>query len=320
MTHKVAVTGGTGFIGWNLVDRLVHEQYEVVVIDSTEPAREDVSFINVDIRDAEGVSAAIKGCDAVFHLAAVSNVDHAFRDPVRTVEANILGLTNILEAARQRDVHRVLFASTVWVYSGCRGDGPLTEEDPFYLPDGGHIYTSSKIAAEMILHNYSDLYGQRSTILRYGIPYGPRMRRELVIPIFLGKALRNEPIVIQGDGSQYRNYLYVDDLVEANVLALRHDTDVTEVYNLEGPERVTIRDVVNTIQHVLGNDVAVEYVPAREGDYKGRVVSAEKAARVLGWHPRIPFEEGMRRYVEWYRASGDSDSPDSRPADPSRGQ
>lgn len=320
MTHKVAVTGGSGFIGWNLVDRLVHEQYEVVVIDSIEPAREDVSFIDVDIRDAEGVSAAIKGCDAVFHLAAVSNVDHAFRDPVRTVEANILGLTNILEAARQRDVHRVLFASTVWVYSGCRGDGPLTEEDPFYLPDGGHIYTSSKIAAEMILHNYSDLYGQRSTILRYGIPYGPRMRRELVIPIFLGKALRNEPIVIQGDGSQYRNYLYVDDLVEANVLALRHDTDVTEVYNLEGPERVTIRDIVDTIQRVLGNDVAVEYVPAREGDYKGRVVSAEKAARVLGWHARISFEEGMRRYVEWYRASEDSDSPDSRPADLSRGQ
>jgi UDP-glucose 4-epimerase len=303
MTGTIAVTGGTGFIGWNLVDRLVGEGYEVVIVDSIEPTREDVSFRDVDIRDSEGVSAAIKGCDAVFHLAAVSNVDHAFRDPIRTVEANIVGLTNVLEAARQNDVGRVVFASTVWVYSGCRGDGPLTEEDPFYLPDGGHIYTSSKIAGEMILHNYSDLYGQRSTILRYGIPYGPRMRKELVIPIFVGKALRSEPIVIQGDGSQYRNYLYVDDLVEANVLALRHDTDITEVYNLEGPEKVTIRDIVETIQRVLGREVAVEYVPAREGDYKGRIVSADKAARVLGWKARVQFEEGMRRYIEWYRAS-----------------
>jgi UDP-glucose 4-epimerase len=301
MSVKVAVTGGSGFIGSHVVDHLMEAGFEVVVIDHrVRPHRPDVIFEDVDILDLSSLIQATKGCEYIFHLAAVSNVDHAYKYPVYTVELNIRGTANVLEAARLGGVKRVFFASTVWVYTGTRDESLLTEETPFYLPDAGHIYTSSKIAGEMIMHNYWQLYRQPFTILRYGIPYGPRMREELVIPIFVRKALKGEPITIQGDGSQYRNYLYIDDLARVHLLALDKKAK-NQVYNLEGPEKVSIRRIAETIQKVLGNHVRIDCAPARPGDYKGREVSAEKARRELGWEPKISFDEGMRRYIEWYK-------------------
>jgi UDP-glucose 4-epimerase len=301
MGTKVAVTGGSGFIGSHVVDHLKEAGFEVVVIDHrVKPHRPDVLFEDVDILDLSSLIQATKGCEYIFHLAAVSNVNQAYKYPVYTVQVNLVGTVNVLEAARLNGVRRVFFASTVWVYTGTRDEGPLTEEAPFYLPDAGHIYTSSKIAGEMIVHNYWQLYKQPFTILRYGIPYGPRMREELVIPIFVKKALTGEPITIQGDGSQYRNYIYIDDLARAHLLALDKKAE-NQVYNLEGPEKISIRQVAETIQKILGSHVKIEYVPARPGDYKGKEVSSEKAKKELGWEPKISFEEGMRRYIEWYK-------------------
>jgi UDP-glucose 4-epimerase len=298
---KMAVTGGSGFIGSHVVDKLIEVGHSVVVLDQrVKPHRADAAFEDVDMLDLASVIAATKGCDCVFHLAAVSNVNHAFKYPVYTIELNIGGTANVLEAARINGVKRVLFASTVWVYTGTRDPGPLTEEAPFYLPDAGHIYTASKIASEMIIHNYWQLYKQKFTILRYGVPYGPRMRDELVMPIFVRRAFNGEPIIIQGDGGQYRNYVYIDDLARAHVAALS-DKAENQVYNLEGPEKVSIKRIAETIQKVLGGKVRIEYVPARPGDYKGKEVSAEKAKRELGWEATVDLEEGMRRYIEWYR-------------------
>jgi len=157
---------------------------------------------------------ATKGCDVVFHLAAVSDVNEAVADPVRTTELNVLGTTKVWEAARRNGVRRVVLASTVWVYAGAHGDGPLDEEAPFHLPSAGHIYTSSKIAGELIAHNYNELYDTPFTILRYGIPFGPRMREQLVIPRFVQMALAGDTITVHGDGSQFRNYVYVEDLAD----------------------------------------------------------------------------------------------------------
>ena len=298
---RIAVTGGSGFIGSHVVDHLVAAGHEVVVIDHrVKPHRSDLDFEDVDVLNLSSVIQATRGCDYIFHLAAVSNVNQAYKYPVYTVELNITGTANVLEAARINGGKRVFFASTVWVYTGTRNEGLLTEDAPFYIPDAGHIYTTSKIASEMIIHNYWQLYQQPFTILRYGIPYGPRMREQLVIPIFIRKALQGEPITIQGDGRQYRNYVYIDDLAQAHLLALKDQAE-NQVYNLEGPRKITIKDIAETINKLLGGNVRIEYVPARPGDYAGKEVSAEKAYRELGWKPEIEFEEGMKRTIEWFK-------------------
>jgi len=298
---KIAVTGGSGFIASHVVDHLIAAGYEVVVIDHrVSPHRHDVQFEDIDILNLSALIQATKGCDYIFHLAAVSNVNYAHKYPVYTVDLNINGTANVLEAARLNEIRRVFFASTVWIYTGTRGNGLLVEEEPFYLPDAGHIYTTSKIASEMIIHNYWQLYKQPFTILRYGIPYGPRMREELVIPIFIRKALKGESIVIQGDGSQYRNYVYIDDLARAHVLAMSAQAE-NQVYNLEGSEKISITDVARTIDKVLGGGVRIEHVPARPGDYAGKEISAKKVLEELEWQPKIGFEAGMKRTVEWFK-------------------
>lgn len=298
---KIAVTGGGGFIGSHVVDKLVEAGHEVVVLDyHVQPHRSDVNYLDVDVVEFSSVLNAIKGCDYIFHLAAVSNVNYAFAQPVYTVKLNAEGTINILEAARHNNIRRVFLASTVWVYSGCRDDN-VHEDSPFYMPGAGHIYTSTKIAAEFFCQDYWQLYKVPFTILRYGIPYGPRMRPELVIPIFLRKALSGQALTITGDGSQYRNFVYVEDLADANVLAL-DEKAVNQTYNLEGPCQITVREIAETINRLLGGRIKIEYLPARPGDYIGKEVSAEKARIELGWRPKVGFEEGMRRTIEWYQA------------------
>jgi UDP-glucose 4-epimerase len=168
------------------------------------------------------------------------------------------------------------------------------------MPGAGHIYTSSKIAGELLCHDYWQLYQVPVTILRYGIPYGPRMRDTLVIPIFLKKALAGVPLTIAGDGSQYRNFVYVEDLAQAHLLAM-DEKAVNQTYNLEGMRKVTVREVAETINGLLGGGVKIEYTPVRLGDYAGKEVSSEKASRELGWEPTVDFEKGMRRTITWYK-------------------
>lgn len=298
---RCAVTGGAGFIGSHLVDYLIQGGHEVVVLDhGVKPHRWDVEFWDVDIRDLSALLAATEGCDFIFHLAAVSNVNVALQQPLRCVAVNIGGTANVLEAARQNEVKRVVFASTVWIYSGAHDDN-VNEDSPFFVPGAGHIYTSSKMAGELLFHDYWQLYGQPFTILRYGIPYGPRMRETLVIPIFLKKAFAGEALTITGDGSQYRNYVYVEDLARAHLLVM-DDKAENQTYNLAGMRKVTVRELAETIDRLLGGGVKIEYVPARPGDYHGKQVSAEKARWELGWQPTVGFEEGMQRTIEWFRA------------------
>ena len=302
---KAAVTGGTGFIGSHLVDRLRDAGHEVAVLDMRPPHRSDVQFHAVSITDQAALVKALRGVDVVFHLAAVSNVNDAADQPVRTIDLNVGGTARVWEAARRADVARAVLASTVWVYAAAPpaapGEGAADELTPLNPAGSGHIYTASKVAAEMVVHNYADLYGQDFTILRYGIPFGPRMRAELVIPRFVRAALSGDTISVHGDGTQYRNYVYIDDLIDAHLLALS-PAGINEVFNLEGTEQISIRRLVETISAVLSRKVAVEFGAARPGDYEGREVSAAKAAAVLGWAPKVSFEEGLRRFVEDFQA------------------
>lgn len=301
---KVVVTGGSGFIGSHVVDVLVEAGHEVTVIDHRmRPHRADVGFEDVDLMDLSSILSATKGAEHIFHLAAVSNVNYAYKYPVYTTALNVVGTANVMEAARLNGAQRVYLASTVWVYNGSPNGAPngrgLDESIPFYLDGAGHIYTSTKMASEMICHNYSQLYNVPFTVLRYGIPYGPRMREELLIPIFIKKALSNVPLTVSGKGEQYRNFVYIRDMAEAHVLAMQ-DIAKNQTYNLEGNRKVTVLEVAEGIRKAIGDHVKIDFVPARPGDFGGKDVTAEKARRELGWSPTVSFEDGLRTTVEWF--------------------
>jgi UDP-glucose 4-epimerase len=300
--QKAIVTGGSGFIGSHVVDALKDAGYGVTVIDyRVQPHRQDVGFENVDLMDLSSVLSATRGAEHIFHLAAVSNVNYAYKYPVYTTALNVVGTANVLEAARVNGGARVYLASTVWVYNGCPNGKVVDEASPFYLDGAGHIYTSTKMACEMICHNYAQLYKVPFTVLRLGIPYGPRMREELLIPIFIKKALNGQPLTIAGRGDQYRNFIYVRDLAEGHVASMK-DAAINQTYNLEGIQKVTVLEVAEGIRKNIGEHVKIEFVPERPGDFGGKEISAVKARRELGWASTVEFEDGLKRTVEWFRA------------------
>ncbi|MDH6108317.1 UDP-glucose 4-epimerase [Kitasatospora sp. MAP12-15] len=309
---RAVVTGGCGFIGSHVVDRLLSAGHEVAVVDSA-PAGSAAARINpaaayvqADVLDARGLTAALDGAETVFHLAAAANVDQVAADPVHTTRLNVEGTVSVLEAARRSGCARVVLASTVWVYGAAHSetgasDVELTEDVPFDLRRTGHLYVAGKLASELAVHSYHDLYGQHYTILRYGIPYGPRMRDELVIARFVQAALAGNPITIAGDGGQTRNWVYVEDLAEAHVRALSPAAQ-DQTFALEGNTAVSIREVADTVSELLG-PLTVEHVPARAADYSGRPISNAKAKRLLGWSPSTRFADGVSRYIDWYRST-----------------
>lgn len=295
---NIGVIGGSGFIGSHVVDKLIENGHEVTVFDIMKPHRNDVRHLYIDIIDLSKTSVALTGdYDAIYLLAAMADVNDVYKNPVEAGEVNILGVANVLEAARRNEINRVILASTIWVY-GLSSEREVSESTPLHIEKADHVYTSSKIAAELYCQSYQRLYGQNFTILRYGIPYGPRARGGTVVAIFVKKALNGESLTIFGDGSQYRNFIYVVDLAEGNVAALK-DVAENKTYNLEGKRPITVREVAETVKKLIG-DVEIEYKVERPGDFEGKIVSAEKAKRELGWEPKVDFEEGVGRYVEWY--------------------
>ena len=252
---------------------------------------------SVDILDQDALDAATRGLDVVFHLAAYADVNNVVADPTGAVALNVLGTANVLESARRNGLRRVVLASTVWVYGAAR-EQRVDETSCFDPAQTGHVYTTTKIASEMLCHDYQTLFNVPFTILRYGIPYGPRMRPSLVIPIFIRKALGGEPMTIAGDGSQNRKFVYVEDLADAHVLALAPEAE-NETYNVDGAEEVSILRIAETVHKLVGGK-GIEFVPARAGDYAGKQVSSAKAAREIGWTPKVNFETGMERTVQWY--------------------
>jgi UDP-glucose 4-epimerase len=291
------VTGGSGFIGSHVVDRLKAHGVDVRVFDMVYPRyRKDIEYYQGSILDLTALGMAISEVDAVFHLAAIADVKDVFEEPHYAESVNVRGTINVLEAARRGGVKRVVYGSTTWVYSNVQ-DPMVSEASPLVAPS--HLYTATKIAGEHYCQAYSKLYGLEVTILRYGIPYGPRGRDGAVIPIFVRKAFNGEPLTIAGDGSQFRQFVYVEDLAQGNVLALKSIAK-NKIYNLDGTERVTIRQIAETIQKILG-DVKIEYVPARPGDFSGKEVSSQSAKVELGWEAQTPFEEGIRKYIAWFQ-------------------
>lgn len=297
---RVAVIGGSGFIGSHVVDTLLEAGHDVTVFDIMKPHREDVRHVFLDLFDFHKVMVGLAGNYDVFYLlAAMANVNDIFKNPVETAIVNFQGVVNVLEAVR-RYGGRLILASTVWVYMMADSEN-VDEDTPLLVQNVNHTYTASKVAAELYMKSYNTLYNVDFTILRYGIPYGTRGREGTVIVNFVKRALKGEPLIIQGDGSQYRNFIYVEDLAEGNVAALQ-DIAKNKIYNLEGMRPVTIKEVAETVSRLFGG-ITVEFKESRAGDFEGRIASNEKALKELGWNPKVDIEEGIKKYIEWYKYS-----------------
>ena len=278
---SVLVTGGSGFIGSHIVDKLIDRNLGVKVFDVRKPHCEDVEFIPGSIESLEDLTAAMNDVDYVFHIAALSDINKVVETPLTAVDLNIMGTAKVLEAACNAGIERVIYASSYFVGS-----------------EQGHLYTTTKASSEMLCKNYYTLYGLPFTILRYGTAYGPRSRGEDVISIFVKKTLHHQMLTIHGGGNQSRNFIYVEDLAEGNVSAL-NDTAKNKTYNLEGIRSITVKEVADTVKKLIG-DVDIEYNAERVGDFEGKKVSVETVKRELGWEPKVDFDEGVRRYIEWY--------------------
>src|ERR1700754_2430484 len=295
----VLITGGSGFIGSHVVDAVLAAGHEPLIYDLREsPHHPRVPAVVADLDDLDRLAAALDGCGAALHLAASADVNEVLADPVEAERRNARGTLHVLEAARRAGVGRVVYASTIWAYS----DTPASCHDeslPLHPP--AHLYTATKLAGELYCHSYAELYDLEYTILRFGIPYGPRARPAAVIPAFTAKALAGEPLTIAGDGTQSRRFVYVEDLADGVVRALV-PCAANRTYNLVGSEDVTVREIADAVRGVVG-DVEIVHTPGRTGDFAGAPVSGDRAAAELGWRAATPFDEGVRRYIEWHRAA-----------------
>ena len=298
---KVIITGGSGFIGSHVVNELVVQNHEVIIYDIDTPRfGQRCEFIRGDVRDIDRLVAFAKGANAIYHLAAEANVNRFYESPLFSSEITALGTLCVLEAARRTDIERVLLASTEWIYGSVEeaGSSQITEDTP-YAQKPDHLYTSSKIAAELFCINYKRLYDVNYTIMRYGIPFGERARPETVTPIFIKKILNNEEVSVHGDGSQTRQFIYVKDLALGNVACLKQQAE-NQIINLNGKERISVQHIIQTIEKIIGRKAIVTFVEDRKGNFKGRFISSKKALRLLGWEPLVEYEEAMSHYVDWF--------------------
>jgi UDP-glucose 4-epimerase len=301
---KIVVAGGSGFIGSHVVDVLLDKGHEVLIYDLEAPHySQKCGFVRGDTRDIDRMTQVFKSGDVVYLIAAEANVNRFFESPLFSNDITATATLSVLEAARRTGVARVVLASTEWVYGSLpeAGEEYITEDTP-YTENPDHIYTSSKIAAELFCKNYRSLYGVNYTIMRYGIPFGERARPETVTPIFIQRIVRGEPITIHGDGSQSRQFIYVKDLAQGNAACLNPAAE-NQIFNLNGKKRISVIQIVKTIEEILGKKASVTFVEDRKGNFKGRFISSEKARRLLNWEAGLDYEDAMRRYVAQFLKS-----------------
>jgi UDP-glucose 4-epimerase len=313
VTSHVLVTGGAGFIGSHLVERLLGAGHAVRVLDNfSAGSRANLPFasrypaalevIEGDIRDAATVARAVAGVGIVFHQAAMRSVPRSVEDPLGANDHNVTGTLTVLQAARQAGVRRVVYASSSSVY-GDRPDLPKREDQP---PAPISPYAVSKTAGEQYAAVWSRLYGVDTVGLRYFNVFGPRQdpasEYAAVIPRFILWALRGEPLRVHGDGSQSRDFTYIDNVVDANVLAGRAEGVGGEVFNVGCGIRTSLLEIIARLEALLGRRLERRHDPVRPGDVRHTLADIDKAKRLLGYSPLVAFDEGFRRTVEHFRA------------------
>ena len=314
--RNVLVTGGAGFIGSHLVARLLAEgQWRVTVLDdfndfydpalkrrnvSAHLGREEFALREADIRDRAALEEIFKETkfDVVVHLAARAGVRPSLAEPVLYTETNINGTVNLLELAREHGVRQFVFGSSSSVY-GENEKVPFAEEDPVFKPISP--YAATKAAGELLCHTYSHLFGLRCICLRFFTVYGARQRPDLAIHKFARLISEGKPIPVFGDGTTRRDYTFVDDIVAGVRAAMDYEGSVYEVVNLGGSRTVELRELIALLERELGRKAVIDRQPPQPGDVPQTYADVSKARRLLGYDPQTPIEEGIRRFVEWFK-------------------
>jgi UDP-glucose 4-epimerase len=305
MSRRVLVTGGGGFIGSNLVRALLEHGDAVRVLDNFSTGNRanlggvDVEVVEGELRSYERVHNAVRGTDVVFHLGALGSVPRSVQDPLTSSAVNVEGTLNVLLAARDEGVRRVVFSSSSSVY-GTRRDLPVTEGTP---PDPISPYGVAKLAAERYCVSFSRVYESFETVvLRYFNVFGPRQsplsQYAAVIPLFVSALERGEPITVFGDGEQSRDFTYVDNVVDATLRAAEVAEANGRMFNVSAGRPATVNELADTIARIMERDVERRFAPERPGDIRDSWADISAARDVLGYEPRVELEEGLRRTVD----------------------
>ena len=313
----ILVTGGAGFIGGHLAESFVRDGHAVRALDSLEPfydlgikrraidaAREAAAegsgsyeFVEGDVRDADLVSDLVADAEFVFHQAAQAGVRESVDNPRKVNDINVEGTLNVLDAAREIGIERVVFASSSSVY-GKPVSLPYDEEHPTTPVSP---YGVSKLAAESYVRVYGDLYDIPTVALRYFTVYGPRMRPNMAISNFVSRCMNDEPPVVYGDGSQTRDFTYIDDIVRANAKLLDTDAADGEVLNIGSTDTVDIATLAEVIRDEIAPDLAIERGERQAGDAEHTHADVRKAGDLLGYEPTEDIRSGVRAFIDWYR-------------------
>jgi len=306
---KYLVTGGAGFIGSNITQELVKRGHAVRVVDNFITGKkeniasflDDIELIEGDIRDYETCRRALEGVDFVLHQAALPSVPRSIKDPLLTNEINIKGTLNLLLASRDKGVKRFVFASSSSVY----GDDPNLPKKEGTLGNPLSPYALSKLVGEKYCQVFSQLYGLSTVCLRYFNIFGPRQDPlspyAAAIPNFISRMLKGERPTIFGDGEQSRDFTYVSNVVETNILASKARDVSGEVFNIACGERTTVNSLALKINEILKDEISPSYDKPRPGDIRHSYADISKARKMLKYEPLVPFGEGLKETIRWHR-------------------
>ena len=306
---KYLITGGAGFIGSNLVEELLKRGHEVRVLDNFSTGnranlaefKDRIELFEGDLRSYHIVRQAVDGVDFILHQGALPSVPRSIQDPITSNEVNVSGTLNILDAAVAAGVKRVVFASSSSIY----GDNPTLPKREDMKPNPLSPYAVSKMAGEKYCQVFARIYGLHTVALRYFNVFGPRQNPDsqysAVIPKFIKAILTDQQPVIYGDGEQSRDFTYIANVVEANILATEADAPPGEVYNCAVHQRITLNELVDAINRIVGKNIKPIYADPRPGDVKHSFADITKIQQQMGYTPKIKFEEGLRLTIDWFR-------------------
>lgn len=313
---NILVTGGAGFIGSHLCEKLLFDGHLITVVDNFDPfyskeikqqnlnhfiENKNCRFIELDIRNNNDLTQhCTDKYDIIIHLAAKAGVRPSILNPSEYQEVNVNGTQNLLEFARIRGIKKFIFASSSSVY-GINPNVPWNEDDHILNPISP--YASTKISGELLGHVYSHLYSIQFIALRFFTVFGPRQRPDLAIHLFSKKILQNEPITMFGDGSTLRDYTYVDDIVDGIVGAIKYQDSNYEIFNLGNHECVSLLNMIQGIEYALGKKAIINNLPQQPGDVPKTFADIQKAQSLLGYHPHTNFKVGVEKFVQWLKSN-----------------
>jgi nucleoside-diphosphate-sugar epimerase len=306
---RVLVTGGGGFIGSQVAQRLLHDGHDIRVLDNFSsgrrgnllPVADEIELVEGDIQSYERVHTAVRGCDLVVHQAALPSVPRSIQDPLTSNASNVIGTLNVLLAARDSGVGRVVCASSSSVY-GANETLPKAEHLP---AEPISPYAVGKLASEGYCRSFWEVYGLDTVALRYFNVFGPRQdplsQYAAVVPIFINALLDGEQPVIYGDGNQTRDFTYIDNVIEGTTLALTARGIAGKVFNIAFGGGVTVNSLFELVRKLSGADIEPRFVESRPGEVRHSQADISRAARELGYHPAVSLQEGLSLTIEYYR-------------------